>query len=50
MHKEGSYNMPVRHGWPAWPNRKQFNWGLLLGILLSLLFWAGIIWFACKRF
>ena len=53
MVKKEKHNVPTRtsrHGWPAWPNLKEFNWGLVLGILFCLLLWVGIIWFVCKLF
>ncbi len=50
MHVERDYKKPVRYGWPTWPGWKEFNWGLAIGIVLCLLFWVGIIWFAFKLF
>jgi len=40
----------VQRDWPTWPNLKDFNWGLAIGMLFCLLFWAGIVWFVCKLF
>jgi hypothetical protein len=39
------YKELVRYGWPTWPGRKEFNWGLMIGIVFFLLFWVSIIWF-----
>ncbi len=38
MHVERDYKKPVHHGWPTWPSRKEFNWGLAIVIVFGLLF------------
>jgi hypothetical protein len=48
MTEKRDRNLVHRHGWPGWPSLAQFNWGLLLALLLGLLVWVGIVWMVLR--